>query len=126
MPDVQLSRGERTAMWIVALLMARFTMLPELLDFFQYDAKKLLEFIDRFGGMSVEIPPRHVVGRMARDIDIYRALSSTPTPEKIKYLAEKHGLTEQRVGQIRSETAETLATLDQRSGFDSSIIRTGV
>lgn len=119
MSEKALEHSERTALWIVSLLMARFSMLPELLDFFSYDAKKLLQFIDRFGGMNIAVPPRQEVGRMARDINIYRSLSAAKSPENVKRLANLYGVTEERVKQIFAETDETLASLDKRSGCES-------
>lgn len=126
MNDAALNPGEKTALWIVALLMGRFTMLPELMDFFAYDAQKVLEFIDRFGGMSLVIPGRQEVGRMARDINIYRALTAAKNAENVKRLASLYGVTQDRVRAIFSETSEALEALDKQSGFDSSVIRTDV
>ncbi len=122
MPHEALNGCERRALWIVALLMARFTQLPELMDHFGYDAEETLRFIDRFGGMTLKIPPRATMGMMARDIDIYTSMLAMSSKDNAKRLAGIHGITEERVFEIARETRETLARLDRETGFDSRII----
>lgn len=106
-----------TTLW----LLGRFTLLPELLDFFDYECEKFLNFIDRFGGMTLEIPSRHEVGSMARNIHIYRSLSVTKTPAAIQRLADFYGMTAERIREIGRETKDELEKLDLASGQRSEV-----
>jgi len=93
-------------MYLTLMMLAKFTLMPEVLEFFDWDTKRFLRFIDLFGGTAINVPKREEVGRMARNVHILRAMerSDGHAPTVRRNLAELYGLSEERVKKIYMET----------------------
>ena len=111
--------AERDAVSLTVFVLGRFTQMPDLLDFFGYDTRKFLEFVDRFGGMTISLPGREQVGRLARNMNIYRSLRRNRNIRTVENLAHLYGLTNARIGQIFAEVIKEVQDLDERSGDDT-------
>jgi len=104
---VCLTADERHALQLVGLLLARGTLLPELLAYFG-SSRETLRFLERFAGSKMILPSRRELGQWARDINIWRRMSADPSRETTRRLALLYGLTERRVRAIYDDTAEAI------------------
>lgn len=86
-------------------MLGKFTNLPEFYDFLcevktMSPQKQFMEFLDRFGGLTLEIPHRNKFAHMARDGHIYKELTKSNTKERKMWLASYYKITEDHVWQI--------------------------
>ena len=114
-------RGD-DALTLTLFVLGRFSEMPDLLDFFEYDAVQFLKFIDRFGGMTLRLPDREKIGRMARNMNIYRTLNKHRSMRVMEELAREYGITHQRVLSIYDEVVAEVRKLDEQSGDDTCSI----
>lgn len=110
---------DRRALYLTLMILERFTQLPELLDFFG-SSQRFLDFIDRFGGMTLSIPDRPEIAKLARDLHIYQTLSKTPHQWVVDRMADYYGLTDTRIRQIFGEVKVKIQRLDEESGGDTN------
>jgi len=100
----------KSDLYTVIMLMSRYSNMPELLDFFDYDCGKTLDFIHRFGGMALEIPTPFTMSKMVRDTHIFTNLQSANSRGEynmvIRLLAEEYQM---EPGSIRKIYDTTLA-----------------
>lgn len=99
---------------LTLLILGRWTLMPELLDFFGGDSKTFLRFIDLFGGTTIEVPQRAEIARMARNTHIWTTMRKDPTADK--RLAAFYDITPEYVRQVVTETEAEINGLDQRTG----------
>lgn len=90
----------RSELCLTFLIMARSTMMTELLDFFDGDEKRFLKFIDLFGGMSMNIPTRQEIAEMARSVHVFREVQENNSLITKSRLAAFYGLTVERINDI--------------------------
>jgi uncharacterized protein YerC len=84
------SADDRGALYSVIMLSAAGTVLPELLDFFAGDSRRVLEMIERFAGTVVKFPTRAEVLAMTRRVSVLRdVLVDGMTYQDT---AERHGI----------------------------------
>lgn len=107
---------------LTLLILARFSLMPDLLDFFNYDAGKLLHFIDRFGGMTIEIPAREDVAKIARNMHIYRELRKERSATTVEHLSRMYGITSERVRLLFDEVVIEMRRLADASGLNDSVL----
>lgn len=91
--------GDDHALYLVGVLMARASLLPELLDYFG-DPRETLRFLTRFAGTTLRMPSRAELGRWARDLNVWRRMTTDPEPKTMHALARQYGLHPDRVMQI--------------------------
>lgn len=114
-------RDDRRALYLTLMILSRFSLLPELLDFFG-STETFLSFIDRFGGMDIKIPPRDEIAKLARNVHIYKTLCGCHTTEAINRLADHYGLTTIRIRKIYEEVTREIEELDAASSHRTNRI----
>ena len=105
-------------LYTTLLVLGRFTQMVDVFDFFEYDCEKLLRFVDRFGGMSIKVPDRNDLGRMARDVHIWTVLRKNRNMRAVRSLADLYGLAPIRVTDIYKKTNIAVSKLDEQSGMN--------
>lgn len=113
-----LERRKGGDLYLTIMMLAKFSLMPELLEFFDWDTKRFLRFIDLFGGCVISVPERDEVGRMARNVHILRALerSDGHAPTIRRQLAELYDLSEVRVKKIYEATRKEMEDGCRRAG----------
>lgn len=108
---------DRGALYAIIMLSAAGSVLPELLDFFDGDARKTLDFVTRFAGQTVRFPTRSDVLAMTRRVSVVRDV--VVGNQTFAETAEKHGLSAQGAKRVYQSGIEILVEqgvlLDSRS-----------
>ena len=102
---------------LTLVILGRFTLMPELLDFLG-NSQALLRFIDYFGGMTIEVPSREQVAQMARDVHIWRRLTglklvSVERTRVVEELAAAYGVAANRINEIFNEMQAEVDRIEQ-------------
>lgn len=102
-------KDEGSDMRMVLLLVAKWEPMVELLDFFDGDSSRLMEFVDLFGGTTLRVPSRDRIGQMARDLDVWTRLRATSDRRtEIEEIAREYQITPTRVEKIAEEMQEVV------------------
>lgn len=103
-------------LYLTLMVIGRWSIMPEILEFLGGDSQELLRFIDLFGGMRLDIPTREKVATMARNIHVYRTVKQDDRESTKQWLADLYGITVRRIRSIYDETQAELEDLDERTG----------
>lgn len=99
------------------MLLSRYTNMPELLDFFEYDCGMMLDFVHRFGGMKLKIPTPQTLAAMSMGTHIYTTLRSAETRAErillIAMLAEVYEVTNERIRQVYKNMCKQVESDEQ-------------
>ena len=93
-------------MWPVLFIMQQFTMMADLLDYFDYDDEPFLRFVDMFGGMTLTVPTRDEIAKSARDYHVMRTLEADSSASSYARLKDLYGIEYERLRQIWKLTAQ--------------------
>ena len=89
------------ALQVALLRISHTSVLPELYEVF--GTETLLEFLDIFGGVTVEVPSREILENAIRDTFIFFQLDTCEDSEKSdveKDLSDRYGITKLQVKHI--------------------------
>lgn len=99
---------------LTLLVLDRWSLMPELLDFFDGDASRVLAFIDIFGGTVIKVPTRERMAVAARNLHIWSVLKRQESDQRdVGRLAGLYGLTPRQIRQVRDQTAEEVHALNR-------------
>ena len=95
------------ALQVALLRISHTSVLPELYEVF--GTETLLEFLDIFGGVTVEVPSREILENAIRDTFIFFQLDTCEDSEKSdveKDLSDRYGITKLQVKHIYQDMQE--------------------
>ncbi len=108
-PEVHrtMSGAQPTELEALLYILQRYSNLPEIYDFLSDENiseespdQQFLLFLDRFGGMTLQIPPREKVAELVRDLFIYRSMHANPSRQNRERLAAVYHLPPDQIRQI--------------------------
>lgn len=101
---------------LTLLLLKRWSLLPELLDFFG-QSQDFYRFVDCFGGASIRIPSREEMGIAGRNLHIWQRLRANPGGKSD--LMSEHSLSEISIDKIVAEVESTMKESQDAVGYAS-------
>lgn len=94
---------------VLKILLAKtcqYSLLPEIMDV--VGPKKCIEFMDIFGGQTVDVPPTQSLLDPLRDADIYVSLEKENTGTTVKALSKRYGIPRSHILDVYNNVRSTL------------------
>jgi len=90
----------------VLILQSNFDLLPEIYDIFGND--ETIKFLHIFAGRVIRVPTKIELDTAIRDVMIWVAVGKNSTPDSIRALSAKYGVTKNEIIRIHNRVKDLM------------------